>query len=115
MTQLARKLRVTDYFSLGWGTMVGVGWLVVMDDWLLRGGPLGGVLGFAIGSLLLLPIGYVYGKLVTIMPDASGEVAYTAKVFPPSVSYATGWMMMLAYFIVCPWEAVAVGRGIATT
>ncbi len=47
MTQLARKLRVTDYFSLGWGTMVGVGWLVVMDDWLLRGGPLGGILGFA--------------------------------------------------------------------
>jgi hypothetical protein len=34
MTQLARKLRVVDYFTLGWGTMVGVGWLVVMDDWL---------------------------------------------------------------------------------
>src|SRR6267143_1084370 len=41
MTQLARKLRITDYFSLGWGTMVGVGWLVVMDDWLTRGGPHG--------------------------------------------------------------------------
>ena len=110
MTQLARKLRVTDYFSLGWGTMVGVGWLVVMDDWLLRGGPLGGILGFAIGGILLLPIGYVYGKLVMAMPDASGEVAYTAKVFPRPVSFYTGWMMMLAYFIVCPWEAVAVGR-----
>jgi basic amino acid/polyamine antiporter, APA family len=108
--QLARKLRLTDYFTLGWGTMVGVGWLVVMDDWLLRGGPLGGMLGFAIGGALLLPIGYVYGKLVTAMPDAAGEVAYTAKVFPQSVSFATGWMMMLAYFIVCPWEAVAVGR-----
>jgi len=43
MTQLARQLRIADYFSLGWGTMVGVGWLVVMDDWLMRGGPLGGV------------------------------------------------------------------------
>jgi len=52
MTQLARKLRVVDYFTLGWGTMVGVGWLVVMDDWLGRGGPLGGVLGFAIGGAL---------------------------------------------------------------
>jgi amino acid transporter len=110
MTQLARKLRVTDYFSLGWGTMVGVGWLVVMDDWLTRGGPLGGILGFAIGGVLLLPIGYVYGKLVMAMPDASGEVAYTARVFPRPVSFFTGWMMMLAYFIVCPWEAVAVGR-----
>jgi amino acid transporter len=107
---LARKLRVVDYFTLGWGTMVGVGWLVVMWDWLLRGGVLGGVLGFAIGGALLLPIGYVYGQLVMLMPDAAGEVAYTAKVFSPAVSFATGWMMVLAYFIVCPWEAVAVGK-----
>ena len=110
MPSLARKLRIVDYFTLGWGAMVGVGWLVVMDDWLLRGGVLGAVLGFAIGGALLLPIGYVYGKLVMAIPDASGEVAYTAKVFPQSVSFAAGWMMILAYFIVCPWEAVAVGR-----
>ena len=101
---------MVDYFTLGWGTMVGVGWLVVMWDWLLRGGVLGGVLGFAIGGALLLPIGYVYGQLVMAMPDAAGEVAYTAKVFPSAVSFATGWMMVLAYFIVCPWEAVAVGK-----
>jgi len=110
MVQLARKLRVVDYFTLGWGTMVGVGWLVVMDDWLLRGGVLGAVLGFAIGGALLLPIGYIYGKLVAQIPDAAGEVAYTSKVFPQSISFATGWMMVLAYFIVCPWEAVAVGK-----
>jgi basic amino acid/polyamine antiporter, APA family len=110
MVQLARKLRVVDYFTLGWGTMVGVGWLVVMDDWLLRGGVLGAVLGFAIGGTLLLPIGYVYGKLVAQIPDAAGEVAYTSKVFPQSISFGTGWMMVLAYFIVCPWEAVAVGK-----
>jgi amino acid transporter len=110
MTRLARKLRIVDYFSLGWGTMVGVGWLVVMDDWLTRGGPLGGILGFAIGGTLLLPVGYVYSQWVAVMPDAAGEVAYTAHVFPRPVSFFTGWMMMLAYFIVCPWEAVAVGR-----
>jgi len=110
VTQLARKLRLTDYFTLGWGTMVGVGWLVVMDDWLLRGGTMGGILGFAIGGTLLLPIGYVYGKLVMAMPDAAGEVAYTSRVFPQPISFATGWIMLLAYFIVCPWEAVAIGR-----
>jgi basic amino acid/polyamine antiporter, APA family len=107
---LARQLRAIDYFTLGWGTMVGVGWLVIMDDWLLRGGALGALLGFVIGGALLLPIGWVYGKLVVAMPDAAGEVAYTSAVFPRPVSFATGWMMTLAYFIVCPWEAVAVGR-----
>ena len=110
MTTLAPKLRVVDYFTLGWGTMVGVGWLVVMDDWLSRGGSLGALLGFVIGGTLLLPIGWVYGKLVTAMPDAAGEVAYTSAAFSRTTSFAAGWMMTLAYFIVCPWEAVAIGR-----
>jgi amino acid transporter len=110
LNTLARKLRATDYFTLGWGTMVGVGWLVVMDDWLLRGGALGTLLGFVIGGAVLLPIGWVYGRLVVAMPDAAGEVAYTSAAFSRTTSFATGWMMTLAYFIVCPWEAVAVSR-----
>jgi amino acid transporter len=110
MISLARKLRLADFFSLGFGTMVGVGWLVVMDDWLGRGGPLGVILAFVFGGLALLPIGIVYGRLVEAMPDAAGEIAYTAAVFPRDVSYTTGWMMLLAYYIVCPWEAVAIGR-----
>src|SRR2546425_11706971 len=102
MTELARKLRVVDYFTLGWGTMVGVGWLVVMDDWLLRGGALGGVLGFAIGGALLLPIGYVYGQLVMAMPDAAGGGAYSAKKVSQAISFATGWMRGVFFFFVCP-------------
>src|SRR5208282_4240449 len=110
MSHLARKLRLTDYFTLAWGTMVGVGWLVVRDDWLLRGGALGALLGFAVGGAVLFPIGWVYGRLVAAMPAAAGEIAYTAAAFSRPVSFSTGWMMVLAYFIVCPWEAVAVGR-----
>src|SRR5215472_18743645 len=90
--------------------MIGVGWLVVMDDGLVRGGPVGALLGFAAGAVMLLPVGWVYGRLVKAIPDASSEVAYTAKVFPRGVSYATGWVMMLVYFVVCPYEAVAIGR-----
>jgi len=110
MSQLARKLSLANYFALGFGTMIGTGWVVLMDDWLGRGGPLGAMLGFGIGGLVLLPVGYIYGQWVRRLPDAAGEAAYTALVFPPMVSYLTGWMMLLAYFIVCPWEAVAVGK-----
>jgi basic amino acid/polyamine antiporter, APA family len=110
MTTLARKLRLIDYFALGFGVMVGTAWLVVMDDLLQRGGPLGAILGFTAGALMLLPVGYVYGKLVVAIPDAGGEVAYTARFFPTSVSFVTGWMMFLAYFLTCPFEALAAGR-----
>ena len=110
MTQLARKLSLWNYFALGFGTMIGTGWVILMDDWLGRGGPLGAMLGFLLGGILLLPIGYIYGQWVKRLPDAAGEAAYTAQVFPPWASYLTGWMMLLAYFIVCPWEAVVLGK-----
>ena len=110
MTTLARKLRLVDYFALAFGVMVGTAWLVVMDDILQRGGPLGAILGFTAGALILLPIGYVYGQLVKAIPDAAGEAAYVAKFFPPAVSFATGWMMFLSYWLTCPFEALAAGR-----
>jgi amino acid transporter len=110
MTTLAHRLRLVDYFTLAFGTMVGTAWLVVMDDILKRGGPLGAILGFSAGALILLPIGYVYGQLVKEIPDAAGEAAYVARFFPPSVSFATGWMMFLSYFLTCPFEALAAGR-----
>ncbi len=113
MNPLARKLRTFDYFSIGFGTMVGVGWLVLMDDWLGRGGPWGAALGFLIGAILLLPVCYVYGRLVMAVPDAGGEIAYTARVFPAGISFFTGWIMILSYLIVCPWEGIAIGKIVA--
>src|SRR5512135_2898404 len=99
MTTLARRLRLADYFALAFGVMVGTAWLVVMDDILQRGGPLGAVLGFTCGAIVLLPIGYVYGKLVRAIPEAAGEAAYVARFFPQGVAFATGWMMVLSYFL----------------
>jgi len=110
MRALARKLRLLDYFALGFGVTVGTGWLIIMDDLLERGGTLGSVLGFMAGGLMLLPIGYVYGQLVRAIPDAAAEVAYTAKVFSPGVSFVTGWMLYLNYYLTCPFEALAAGR-----
>jgi basic amino acid/polyamine antiporter, APA family len=106
-------LSTVEYFTFGFGTMIGVGWLVLMDDWLARGGPGGGMLGFLVGGLLLFPIAHTYGRLVQRIRDAGAEIAYTEGVFPPFISFAAGWTMVLSYAIVCPWEAVATGNLLA--
>src|SRR3982751_665029 len=110
MTTLARRLRTFDYFTLAFGAMVGAGWLVVMDNWLTRGGPAGAMLGFALGTLSLIPIGYAYSRMVVRLPDAGSEIAYATKAFNDKAGFFAGWMMLLAYLIVCPWEAVAIGK-----
>src|SRR6266540_4048436 len=113
MAKLRGGLSTVEYFTFGFGTMIGVGWLVLMDDWLSRGGPAGGILGFLIGGLLLFPIAHTYGRLVQRIRAAGAEIAYTEGVFPPFTSYAAGWTMVLSYAIVCPWEAVATGNLLA--
>ncbi|HWX24395.1 MAG TPA: APC family permease, partial [Vicinamibacteria bacterium] len=110
---LKRSLSTLEFFTFGFGTMVGVGWVVLMGDWLGRGGPAGAALGFLLGALLLVPVGLTYGRLVRAIPDAGGEIAYTEGLFPPFASFAFGWTMVLAYAIVCPWEAVAIGNLLA--
>lgn len=112
-TRLRQSLGTLEYFTFGFGSMVGAGWLVLMDDWLGRGGPGGAMLGFFVGALLLLPIAHTYGRMVRMIPDAGAEVAYTERVFPSIASFGAGWMMVLAYAIVCPWEAVAIGNLLA--
>jgi amino acid transporter len=107
------SLSTVEYFTFGFGTMIGVGWVVLMDDWLSRGGPAGGMLGFLIGGLLLFPIAHTYGRLVQRIRDAGAEIAYTEGIFPPFVSFLAGWTMVLSYAIVCPWEAVATGNLLA--
>jgi len=108
--RLHGNLSTVEYFTFGFGTMIGVGWVVLMDDWLSRGGPGGAMLGFLIGGLLLFPIAHTYGRLVQRIRDAGAEIAYTEGVFPPLVSFGAGWTMVLSYAIVCPWEAVATGN-----
>jgi len=107
---LHKTLGLLEYFTFGFGSMVGVGWVVLMDDWLGRGGPGGAMLGFLLGGILLLPVARTYARLVREVPDAGAEIAYTERVFPPWLSFATGWIMVLAYAIVCPWEAAAIGN-----
>jgi amino acid transporter len=110
---LVRTLTRTEYFTFGFGTMVGVGWVVLMDDWLARGGPAGAALGFLLGGILLLPVAATYGRMVRALPDAGGEIAYAEGIFPAPAAFAAAWTMVLAYAIVCPWEAVAVGNLLA--
>ncbi len=111
--RLHGSLSTVEYFTFGFGSMIGVGWLVLMDDWLSRGGPGGGILGFLLGGLLLFPIAHTYGRLVSRIQDAGAEIAYTEGVMPSFVSFGAGWTMILSYAIVCPWEAVATGNLLA--
>src|SRR2546428_11878585 len=76
-------LSTIEYFTFGFGTMIGVGWVVLMDDWLARGGPGGGILGFLIGGLLLFFVADPYRRPVQRIYGARAANADTPRGVPP--------------------------------
>jgi amino acid transporter len=94
--------------------MIGTSWLVQVNAWWKDYGHLGAPLGFLFGGLALVPVAVVYARLVQEMPSSAAEVEFAAGVLPPGWGFFAGWSVILAYGVVCPWEAVQLGRIAAT-
>jgi amino acid transporter len=103
-------LRLAHYNFLAVGTMIGTSWLVQINAWWKEFGRLGAPLGFLLGGLALVPVALVYAHLAEAIPESAAEVAFAHGVLPRVVGFSAGWCVVLAYGVVCPWEAVQLGR-----
>ena len=74
--RLSTEISSIDYLSIGFGSMVGVGWIIVLGDWLAQAGPVGAILAFVCGGLVTMLVGVCYAELATLLPVSGGEVAY---------------------------------------
>jgi len=111
---LERSIPFRSYVALGLGVIVGVGWVVYTGEWLQQGGPMGAMLAFLIGGLLLLPIGMCYAELTAALPLAGGELSFSYKAFGSLVSFLTAWVLALGYVAVLPFETIAIGTLLET-
>lgn len=96
-----------DFFMLGFGSMVGVGWAVSSNHWIAQaGGPIPAFIGFLLATLLLVPIGLCHGELLATLPKGGGVMVYTEKAFGNKLSFMSSWFLALAYLTILPWEAI---------
>ncbi len=107
---LRRKLDQYGFFALAFGSMIGVGWVTALGSWLTQAGPLGAMLAFAAGGLVMLAIGLCYAEVTPMLPVAGGEVAYAYKAFGTSKAFLVGWFLAFGYISVSAFEAISVGR-----
>jgi len=106
---LERSIPFRNYVALGLGVIVGVGWVVYSGQWLQDGGPMGAMLAFLLGGLLLLPIGMCYAEMTAALPLAGGELSFAYKAFGSLVAFMTAWSLSLEYVAVTPFETIAIG------
>jgi APA family basic amino acid/polyamine antiporter len=108
---MKHDLTMKDYFALGFGAIIGTGWIVLVGDWIiLGGGPLEAILAFVIGGLLLLPFGAVFGELASAIPVSGGVIDYADRAFGKKTAFLTGWFVILGNGCLVPWEGVAISQ-----
>lgn len=108
--QLQKGIGKAGLFSLAFGAMIGVGWVTAMGSWLSNAGPLGAVIAFFLGGLIILVIGFCYAEVTAALPLSGGEVAYAYKAYGPSKSFIIGWFLTFGYLSVSAFEAVSINK-----
>lgn len=107
--KMKKSLSLWNYFTIGFGAIIGSGWILLVGDWLvIGGGPIAAMIAFFIGAVFLLPIGAAFGELTAAFPISGGIVEYVERTFGHHASYITGWFLALGNGILCPWEAIAI-------
>jgi APA family basic amino acid/polyamine antiporter len=105
--ELRKEVGARQFFSLAFGCIIGVAWVVVLGEWLGLAGPLGAMIGFFVGGLAMMVIGICYAELVTALPAAGGEVVYAYEVFGTKTSFLVGWFLVLVYVAAAAFEAIS--------
>ncbi len=98
-----------DFFCIGFGAIVGVGWAVSINGWMSgSGGPVPAAVGYLLCLLIMVPFGLVYAELVPMLPVAGGGSAFAYAAFGEKISFLSGWGAFGAFVAIIPWEAIQV-------
>ena len=99
-------LGLFQLFTMLFGTIIGVAWIVATGLWVIEAGPLGALVAFGIGALVMWLIGLCFAEMMTMYPDANGSMAYVFEAFGERVSAAAGWLLVFNYAATCAWYFV---------
>ena len=112
---MKKELTLFNFFTIGFGAIIGTGWVLLVGDWMvLGGGPIPAMIAFALGSILLVPIGMVFGELTAAIPISGGIIEYVERTYGRKMGFITGWMLLLGNAPLCPWEAIAISKLLTT-
>jgi len=96
-----------QYLALGFGTMIGSAWVILLGDWLGKAGPGGAVLGFLGGGVVIVLVGTCYAQLAAHLPEAGSEFVYARRVYGRGLAFTVGWFLILYLLSVTVFEALA--------
>ena len=104
---LNKTLKPHWVWAIALGSAIGWGAFVQPIDWMQSAGPIGVILGFSIGALLMMLIAVSYGFLIRNFPVSGGEFAYAFISLGRTHAFISGWFLTLGYICIVALNASA--------
>ena len=107
-TGLRPYLSPLNAWALSFGCAVGWGSFVMPGSTFLPiAGPVGSLLGIAIGSVIILIIGFNYSYMIRKYPDAGGTFTYAKNILGYDHGFLSAWFLILVYIAIAWANATA--------
>jgi amino acid transporter len=106
---LQKTIDPVQFAVFGFGSIVGTAWVLLLGGFLQHAGPVGAMLGIALGGVSMALIAAMYAELGSRFPQTGGEVTYITAVFGKHAGFIVGWLLTLAYLSNLIFEGVALG------
>ena len=89
-------------YAVGWGSFVMPG-----TTFLPEAGPVGTIIGLAIGTLAVIVLAYNYHKATVGIGGSGGAYGFVAKTFGHNHAFLVGWFLFLTYLAIMWANATA--------
>ena len=104
---LKKTLKPHWVWAIALGSSIGWGAFVQPTNWMETAGPMGVIIGFGIGALLMMLIAVSYGFLIRSFPVSGGEFAYAYASLGRTHAFISGWFLSLGYICIVALNASA--------
>lgn len=106
---LNRYLNPIGVWALSFGCAVGWGAFVMpATSFVPIAGPIGSVIGFILGAIVMLLIGANYHYMIVKYPDSGGSFSFAKKCFGYDHGFINAWFLILTYLAVLWANAAAI-------
>lgn len=108
-TGLKREMKSRHLMMISIGGTIGTGLFVGVGETIHVAGPLGTVLVYIAGGLLMYLVLLCLGELATAMPVAGSFASYASRFISPAAGFATGWLYWLSWAFCIAADFTAAG------
>jgi len=111
---LKSEITTSQLFSIAFGAIIGVSWIMLVAIWIWQAGSIGAILAFVAGGMVMLVVAFSYADIGKAFPVTGGEVVYAYKNYNKTMSFAVGWVLLFLYASLTVFEAVSVSWVLST-